>query len=345
MFAASGKLVNTFLLLHLKFECITKKEEKNMLYQFFLIAACFLQVFAAVIAIKLTRVTKYNVSWMLICAGLVTMSLRSIINIVRLFGFDFGPTREDIYAWGGIFVSFCFAIGVYLIKHIFIYIRKANVKERQYEKRLLRTMIQTEENERKRFATELHDGLGPQLSSIKMSFSAIAKDITDVEVRKNLEQAIAEAITTVREVSNNLSPHILDNFGLDKAVRNFVAKMNIPKEITVEYNISIGDQRYQATKEIVMYRVFCELLNNTLRHAQATKVTFSIWEENNALWLRYADNGIGFEPTQMDEQKFGLGYYNVMSRVSSLKGKVKFDRPENGQGTQIEVKIPIYDNK
>lgn len=316
-----------------------------MVYHLFLVITCFLQVFAAVIAIKLTRVTKYNVSWMLICAGLVTMSVRSIINIVKLFVPDFGPEGSEVYAWGGIFVSFCFAIGVYMIKHIFIYIRKANVKERAYEKRLLRTMIQAEENERKRFATELHDGLGPLLSSIKMNFSAISKDIQDQDVRRNMEQAIAEAITTVREVSNNLSPHILSNFGLDKAVRNFLAKMNIPREVSVDYTISICDRRYHSTKEIVMYRVFCELVNNTLRHAHATHISFSLSEEDNKIVLHYSDNGIGFEPNQMDDKNFGMGYYNVLSRVTSLKGSVDYSKPEGEgkRGLVVTVKIPAYD--
>lgn len=310
-----------------------------MAYNVFLFIACFLQVFAAVIAIRLTRVTKLNVSWILICIALITMAVRSIIGIVGLFGFDIGFDPQTAYDWGGVFISFCFAIGVFMIQKIFLYIRIANVKQRTYEKRLMRTMIQTEERERKRFATELHDGLGPILSSIKMNFSAIAGDIADKEVRKNLEQAIAEAIITVREVSNNISPHVLNNFGIDNAIRNFLGKISLPKGFDVDYNMSIGDKRYSSTKEIVIYRVFCELFNNTLRHAQATKVQFSIDEVDGMICLKYEDNGIGFDPSQLSEEKMGMGYFNIVSRVSSLKGTTLFKSGRGAEGNESDYQM------
>lgn len=314
-----------------------------MVYYTFLIITCFLQVFAAVVAIRLTRLTKLNFSWILICAGLATMSARSIINIIQIFVPDFGFDSNEPYSWGGFFVSFCFAIGVYMIQKIFIQIRIADVKQRAYEKRLLKTMIQTEEDQRKRFATELHDGLGPLLSSIKMGFSAIANDIQNKEIRQNLEQAISEAIMTVREVSNNLSPHILNNFGLENAIRNFLGKIAIPKGFVVDYKMSIGDKRYTNTKEIVLYRVFCELFNNTLRHAQATEIHFTLSEHDGIIALNYTDNGIGFNPTQRDDTTLGLGYYNIVSRVSSLKGQAKFSTLENGSGLNVVIEIPADD--
>ncbi len=314
-----------------------------MVYYIFLVITCFLQVFAAVVAIRLTRLTKLNFSWILICAGLVTMSARSVIDIIKIFIPEFGFDSHEPYSWGGIFVSFCFAIGVYMIQKIFIQIRIADVKHRAYEKRLLKTVIQTEENERKRFATELHDGLGPLLSSIKMGFSAIANDIQDKEIRQNMEHAISEAIMTVREVSNNLSPHILNNFGLENAIRNFLGKITIPKGFVVDYKMTLGEKRYPNTKEIVLYRVFCELFNNTLRHAQATEIHFSLSEDAGILTLHYTDNGIGFNPEQRDESTMGMGYYNIVSRVSSLKGNAEFSSLENGSGLKVLICIPIDD--
>lgn len=312
-----------------------------MVYNISLVIVCILQLFAAVTAISLVRWTKYNVSWILICAGLVTLSIRSVCDIVGLFVPEFGFKNPMTYSWGGIFVSLCFAIGVFLIKKIFIYIRVADVQQRTFEKRLLKSVLQAEENERKRFATELHDGLGPLLSSIKMGFSAIKTDIKDEEVRNNLEYAIAEAITTVREVSNNLSPHVLNSFGLEKAIKNFINTLTLPSSFKISYNMQLGDKRYSQTKEIVVYRVFCELLTNTLRHAEATEVDFELLEENKELVLRFHDNGIGFDPER--ENLKGSGYYNIISRVSSLKGQTTFRRGEeanNERGTFVEVRIP-----
>lgn len=315
---------------------------------------CALQVFAAVMAIKLTKLTKMNISWILICAGLVIMSFRSVIQIINVFLPGFGFDSHEPYTIGSIVVSACLASGVFLIRKMFVLLNQAEVKQREYEKMLLNTTIMTEENERKRFATDLHDGLGPILSSIKMSFSAVADDISDKDVRRNLELAINEAISTVREVSNNMSPHILSNLGLRKAMTNFIGKISFPKDLHVSYNIMIGDKRYPTTNEIVMYRVFCELLNNTMRHSGATAINFRLEEEENELKLTYKDNGRGFDPALVDdnEQRKGMGLYNIVSRVTSIKGRYHFrcggegldpENPQDNHGMVVTIWVPAFE--
>ncbi|MCQ2205021.1 MAG: histidine kinase [Bacteroidales bacterium] len=312
----------------------------EIVYNIFLCITCILQIYAAVMAVRLTKVTRYKVSWILVSVGLGLMAIKGIINIMGIFIPGFGFKSDLPFTWGGIFVSLCFVISVFLIRKIFIYIREADARQRAYEKELLKTVVQAEENERKRFATELHDGLGPLLSSIKMGFSAISSEISDVEIRKNLEQAIAEAIVTVREVSNNLSPHIVSTFGIEKAVRNFMAKLVLPKDFVIECDLTLGERRYASTKEIVVYRVFCELLNNTLRHAKADKVWFAIREDHGMIVLTYCDNGIGFDPESLQDASVGgYGYYNIISRVSSLKGTSDFRRLADGM--RVEIKVPV----
>jgi len=299
-----------------------------------------LQIIAAVIAVNLNRITKFNFSWVLISAGIVTLTIRNVINIIALFVPGFGQRFTEPYSWGGIFVSMCFAIGVFFIRRLFRILNIAENNKRAFEKLLLKTVVQVEEKERKRFASELHDGLGPILSSIKMSFSAISDEIKEEDIRVNLEQAISEAIVTVREVSNNLSPHILNNFGLKKAVRNFICKMTLPPNFNIKYDIQIGDKRYSSTKEIVIYRVFCELFNNTLRHAEAKNVNFTIKENEGMICLDYFDDGIGFDPNNLPNNiKGGNGYYNIISRVSSLKGTSSFCKEDDGM--HVEINIPI----
>ncbi len=322
---------------------------------FFWFLNCAMQVFAAVMAIKLTRLTKMNFSWIIICVGLVVMSSRSVIQIVNVFIPGFGFDTHDPYTIGNLVVSFCFALGVFMIKKMFVVLNEAETRQREYDKMLLNTTIMTEENERRRFATELHDGLGPLLSSIKMGFSAVADDITDAAVRKNLELAINEAIMTVREVSNNMSPHILTNLGLRRAIINFIGKIPFPKGMGVSYNITIGDKRYPATNEIVLYRVFCELVNNTLKHSGATAINFRIDEENDTLRLIYKDNGNGFDPRRISEEpRQGMGLYNIVSRVSSIRGSYSFrsggedydpsDPISNLHGMVAEICVPTKDN-
>ncbi len=326
-----------------------------MPFDIFWFLNCALQVFAAVVAIKLTRLTKMNLSWIVICVGLVVMSLRSIIQIVNVFVPSFGFDTHEPYTIGNLVVSACFAVGVFLIKKMFVVLNQAETRQREYEKMLLNTTIMTEENERRHFASEIHDGLGPLLSSIKMGFSAVADDIRDVEVRSNLEQAINEAITAVREVSNNMSPHILSNLGLRRAIVNFLSKISFPKGMSVSYNVSIGDKRYPATNEIVLYRVFCELVNNTLKHSGASAINFRIDDEGELLRLTYKDNGSGFDPRLLgDEKRRGLGLYNIISRVTSIKGSYSFrtggeNVPAEGalsdqHGMVVEICVPTKES-
>lgn len=296
-----------------------------MSFDLFWFLNCALQVFAAVMAVKLMRLTKSNLGWMALTVGLVVMSSRSVIQIINYFAPGFGFDSHQPYTLGSMVVSLCFAVGVFMIKKMFVLLNQAEAKQREYEKKLLNTTVMTEENERRRFATEIHDGLGPILSSIKMGFSAVADDIKDGEVRRNLENAINEAIVTVREVSNLMSPHILTNLGLRRAIVNFIGKIPFPKDMSVTYNISIGDNRYPATNEIVLYRVFCELVNNTLRHAGATAINFRLEESDGNLKLTYKDNGVGFNPVPSDDEKGGgMGLYNIISRVTSIKGTYNF---------------------
>lgn len=318
---------------------------------------CALQIFAAVMAIKLTKLTKTNLSWIIICVGLVVMSFRSVIQIVNVFLPGFGFDSHEPYTIGSIVVSACFAAGVFLIRKMFLLLNETEARQREYEKMLLNTTIMTEENERRRFATDLHDGLGPILSSIKMSFSAVADDITDADVRRNLELAINEAIATVREVSNNMSPHILTNLGLRRAIVNFIGKISFPKYMSVSYNITVGDNRYPATNEIVLYRVFCELVNNTLRHAGATAINFRLEQVGDELKLTYKDNGTGFDPRLLDDnneqQRLGMGLYNIISRVSSIKGRYQFRKggegiqdgtPHENHGMVAEIWVPATES-
>ncbi|MCR5697485.1 MAG: hypothetical protein K6G73_10985 [Marinilabiliaceae bacterium] len=315
-----------------------------IVYDIFVVITGILQITAAIVAIMLMKYTKFNISWVLFSMGLVIISIRRVIDFVALFRPDFGFESPEFYSWGGIFVSFCFAIGIFTLRRIFRLLHAAEIKQRDYEKKLLQSVIHAEENERRRFASELHDGLGPLLSSVKMGVSAISNDIQDEEIRKNLVDAVNEAITTTREISNNISPHILSSFGIESAVNRFVSSLTLKNsEPKFDLNISIKNKRYPETIEIVVYRVICELINNTIRHAHAHNVHLSLMDENNTLLINYSDDGIGFDfDKALKYSRHGMGYYNMKSRVTSLKGSIEFS-DNNGRGMNAYIKIPTYD--
>jgi signal transduction histidine kinase len=315
-----------------------------MLLQFALVLAMVLQVFAAGVAIKLTRVTKYNVSWMLISAGLIIMAIRCMVEFLPAISGFAQQTFREVFVWLGVAASFFFAAGVFLIQKIFKYLKKVEQEKRDMEKILLNAIIQAEETERKRFAKDLHDGLGPLMSTVKMSLSSLSRIEKDDQTKKilhNSDKVIDEAIKSIREISNNLSPHILNNFGLIKAMRNFINKINYSDSIKIKFTSDFEDDRFESNTEVVLYRVLCELINNTIKHAGASLISISLEKFQNGITCRYTDNGRGFDPTLLSPAYHtGMGYSNMVTRINSLNGSFNLtSEPE--KGTKAVISVPV----
>lgn len=313
-----------------------------MILQFSLVVAMILQLIAAVISIRLTRVTKYNLSWMLISTGFILLALRRFIELIPLI--SDASVNKQIFIWLGVIASLFFAVGLLLIQKIFRYMKKVEDEKSILEKRLLQAIIQAEESERKRFAKDLHDELGPILSTVKMSLSTVLRREYD-EVSRNIllntDTAIDEAIRSIRVISDNLSPHILENFGLSKAIRNFIHKINLTDTIQIDFTTNISEQRFDNDVEVVIYRVLCELLTNTIKHARAGTVEITIIVIGNQLHCTYQDDGIGFDFTDTARiHESGMGISNILSRITSLDGQFNYVT-EKGKGVTATFAIPI----
>jgi signal transduction histidine kinase len=318
-----------------------------MLLQFALVLAMLLQFFAAVIAIKLTRETKYNLSWMLISAGLIIMAVRCLIEFLPFISATTPQKFRLLFVWLGVGASFFFAAGVFLIQKIFKYMKTVESEKRDMEKNILNAIIQAEETERKRFAKDLHDGLGPILSTVKMSMSSltrIEKDDQTKKILRNTDLVIDEAIKSIREISNNLSPHILNNFGLNKAMRNFINKINLSDTIKINFSSNFENDRFDGNTEVVLYRVLCELINNTLKHAGAKQIQISLEKQSDMIICQYKDNGKGFDIDKISPSDHaGMGYSNMLTRINSLKGTFEM-MAEKGKGTKAIIRVPVTIN-
>lgn len=304
-----------------------------------------LQIFAALVAVKLTKVTKYNLSWILISFGFVFMAVQRLAEFLPFVTDIESQYFRLFYIWLGAITSLFFAIGVFLIQKIFKHIKQVENRTRHQEKMLLNAIIQTEERERRRFATEIHDGVGPLLSTIKMSLSSLSSVETNPEsltIIKNTHLIVSEAIKSVQEISNNLSPHVLTNFGLAKAVRNFVNKINQTKVLNISYQTNVMDVRYPASFEIVVYRSVCELLNNSIKHSSASKVVVHLFSDGEWLNVDYQDDGVGFDSKNLfsDEKNKGSGYFNMLSRIKSIKGRLEVISRKN-EGVHVNIKLPL----
>lgn len=311
-----------------------------MVLKILLIVTIILQLVTAVLAIRLVWLTKYNSAWMLITAGLTAMALQRMLEFAQMAGWDFYLSRE-VSAWTGVVTSLCFAIGVLLIRKILSHITMTEKKRRVYERRILDAVIRTEEKERQRFSKELHDGLGPLLSSAKMSVSALERMNTDPEQKELIQNTylvVDEAVRSLRELSNNMNPNILTNFGLARAVSSFINKLSAFSKVKVNFSTNLQEVRFDADVEVILYRVICEMINNSLKHASAEHLNLSILrmpgEEINII---FEDDGVGFVPEEvLNNPEGGMGMSNMFSRIASLKGNVDIDSAP-GEGTRIRI--------
>ena len=302
-----------------------------------MIVSIAMQLVAMVIALRLIRETKYSVLWISCIIGLLALSIE---RALQLKIFDGLHVSNLTFAWMGILVSVCFSTGVVCARLLVNHVDRMAYHRRLLENRLMTAVIRTEERSRASISRELHDGLGPLLSSAKMSLSALSRaDISerDKATLQNTAAVIDEAIRSLRDISNNLSPHVLNNFGLMRGIKNFVDRTTSLHDINIDFTTTLRDERYDSNIEVIIYRVVCELINNSLKHSGGTKITISLTQENDHIKLDYSDNGCGFAPEHTGDT--GMGLSNIRSRVQSLGGKLRLES-SRGAGMKAHITVP-----
>ncbi len=304
-----------------------------------LILSVVLQFGAAIIALTLVKRTRTNIAWWLISFGFLLMAFRRVFEILQVYDSQSKLITGLLSSWTGVLISLIMLLSLIFIKRIFNLQKEIDNLRKQNESRVLSAIIKTEENERHHFARELHDGLGPLLASVKMAISAIRYPGNgNNEIVNNAERLIDESIVSLKEVSNKLSPHILMNFGLLKAVKSFMDKLVVNDTPVIKLNSNLGNRRFSFNIEVVLYRVFCELLSNTVKHAQASNVYIDLLTDDHVITFRYIDDGIGFDSSLLDYTQKGMGYSNIRSRIKSLNGSIDiFTGP--GEGIHVDIQI------
>lgn len=306
-----------------------------------LIISVLLQCSAAVIAVTLIKRTRTNIAWWMISAGFLLMAIRRVMELVQFFNNVTNDSSTLLRSWIGVLISIFMLLSLIFIKRIFNIQKQIDDLQKENEAKILTAIIKTEEKERQRFAKELHDGLGPLLSSIKMAFSAVIREIPpekDINLISNTNKLIDESIVTIKEISNNLSPHVLNNFGLARAIEHFVSNVNIPDSPNISFSHNLNHTNLPQNTEIVIYRVICELVNNSIKHAHAKNITIDLVDDNDTLTLEYFDDGIGLNPEKMEDTQ-GMGFSNILSRVKSVNGDITISgKPGKGFYTTLIIK-------
>jgi len=307
-----------------------------------LIISIILQIIAASVALRFMKMTKYRLSWILLSLSFVFMAIRKIIQLNEFFRGTPSYTWQMVDEWIGVLVSFMIIVGVVLIREIFYSLKKAEIDRLRTERRVLNAIINTEENERRRFAKDLHDGLGPILSTVKMSVSSLSDRISDpagIDILNNTNYLVNEALNTIKEVSDNLSPHVLSNFGLASAISAFTTKINQTGTVEIDFKSNMETRRLENDKEVVIYRAACELINNSIRHSGASRIEIELNKHEKFVTLHFYDNGRGFDPSSIGKEDIkGMGLSNIETRVKSVEGVFIIESTQ-GKGTSALIRV------
>ena len=250
-----------------------------MLIKILLVIAILIQSVATAYALKLVRATKYNSVWILFIVGFSLLSVERFVQLLMASG-QYVPRWW--FAYLGIVISICLSIGVMYAHKLIRYIDRLNRQRQLMQKRILTAVLRTEEKSRSQFSKELHDGLGPLLSSAKMSLTALSREErtpAQREIIDNTTYVIDEAIRSLREISNNLSPQVLNDFGLARGIQNFISRSAALHSVRIRFTTNLRAERFDTDIEVILYRVVCELINNSLKHSGCSEINLSLSPE------------------------------------------------------------------
>lgn len=204
----------------------------------------------------------------------------------------------------------------------------------------IRASIESQENERKRFARDLHDGMGQWISSLKLALSEIHEARTDaqkVAVLERSDRIMKDINHEFRSIAFNLMPYTLIHYGLKPAVEEMVTRLNASGKTFFSVTAFDFPGRLSELEEISLYRVIQEWTNNILKYAHASKVEIQLTGHDDELVIMIEDDGKGFN-VQTLYTGMGNGWKNIQSRMNLIKGSVHIDSDPQRHGTSFTIR-------
>lgn len=229
-----------------------------------------------------------------------------------------------------------------------MYRNRLMMEKQAYDHRLemLKELNETQENERSRIAKDIHDQVGAIFLLAKINAGELIKHNHDEslnEKAKEIENLIIRGISEIRKSIQALTPTVLDKFGFIKSIEHLCTTINSSEKINSELFI---DGEYIVLKpgiELAMYRTIQEIVNNALKHANASNIDIQIVQNPEVLTITVSDDGDGFDISQKDNS-LGLGLKNIENRIFLIGGKTELSSSP-GFGTVWYLDIPTENNR
>lgn len=235
------------------------------------------------------------------------------------------------FGWVGAF------LGLLLIFFIYIQFRHHQAIRKLEVEKLNASIIATE-IQRNSIATELHNDIGPYLSSVKMRLDLVKTNETHEIL--SCQAALDKCIDQIRDMAKVLSPLSIFEISFQEALAYYINEVNIKNELEITF-IELDHPILTAEQNNQLYRILQEIIQNTIKHAQATLLHIEISFEGKMILIRTSDNGIGYDLAKVRAQnKLGLGLLGIHSRIDFLNGTLVIS-DDISNGTKYNIRIPI----
>ncbi|MGN8225728.1 PAS domain-containing sensor histidine kinase [Gracilimonas sp. BCB1] len=217
-------------------------------------------------------------------------------------------------------------------------------EQKKAEEMVLSSLVEGENKERARIAQELHDGLGQYLAAANMNLGAVQDHISKLDERKQEQfnkgvNLLKHAVNETAQISRNLMPRVVDDYGLALAIKALVDNYGTDNETDISYYHNIHDVELSRKVQFNLYRIAQEALSNAIKYAEASQINVQLIKDELDLILTIDDNGMGFDKSDPDF-KPGLGLQTIKTRTGALGGHFEFDS-KPGKGTFISAIVPI----
>ena len=265
---------------------------------------------------------------------------------VRLLGERQRRERTAFSMIGGVLITSLFLALVFFLIHHRMIMEQVEQRTRaeNVQRNLSARLLTLQDEERRRFARELHDSVGQHLAAIKMAVSMLEPKLPADPIVKDCLKLADDAITETRTISHLLHPPLLDEAGLNSAMRWFVDGFASRSGIQVNLHIQDGIQRYEQTTELVLFRALQESLTNVHRHSGTRQADVSLTSSADRVMLTVRDHGRGIsaealQRLQEEGSAGGVGLTGMRERLREIGGKLEIN--SSAQGTQVIVQVPV----
>lgn len=250
----------------------------------------------------------------------------------------------------GIFFTLTFLIALMLFQKNRLKKKQLLVlqqKDLEFKELQLNAIIDSQEKERKRFASDLHDGFGQLISILKLNVESVQKENDNFRRHTIYEKSVDilnEMYVELKSICFNLMPQSLVKFGLTPSLKEFAEKINFSEKLFVEVLVFELDERLTDLQEISIYRIVQEWVNNIMKYSDAKKVTIQITRDEGEVTLTIEDDGIGFDLDLLTNGK-GNGWKNIRTRTNLIHGDIAIDSTPNYRGNMLMLNIPVSVNE